>query len=78
MLIHRFNPLPNREKTGQTSHVYGKNLKFLEIPLPPSEKQREIVSHITDIRAQAKQLQTETAQILADAKAEVERMILGE
>lgn len=31
-----------------------------------------------DIRAQAKQLQTEAAQILADAKAEVERMILGE
>lgn len=72
-----FKTLINREKTGQTSHVYGKNLKFLEIPLPPSEKQKEIVNHIMDIRAQAKQLQTEAAQILADAKAEVERMILG-
>jgi restriction endonuclease S subunit len=73
-----FKTLINREKTEQTSHVYGKNIKFLEIPLPPSEKQNEIVNHIMDIRMQAKQLQTEAAQILTGAKAEVERLILGE
>jgi len=47
------------------------------VPLPLIEKQNEIVDHIQIIRTQAKQLQTEAAQILADAKAEVERMILG-
>ncbi|MCK9397013.1 MAG: restriction endonuclease subunit S [Methylobacter sp.] len=47
-------------------------------PIPTLEKQNEIATHITQIRAAAKQLQAEAAQILADAKAEVERMILGE
>jgi restriction endonuclease S subunit len=73
-----FKTLINREKTGQTSHVYGKNIKFLEIPLPPNEKQKEIVNHIMTIRTQAKQLQSEAVQIVVDAKAEVERIILGE
>ena len=50
----------------------------LHIPLPPIEKQNEIANHIASMRNQAKQLQTEAAQTLADTKAEVERMILGE
>jgi type I restriction enzyme S subunit len=50
----------------------------MTIPLPPLEKQNEISTHIIDIRAQAKQLQQEASQILAEAKTEIERMILGE
>lgn len=73
-----FKTLINREKTGQTSHVYGKDLKWLAIPLPPIEKQKEIATRIQSIRTQAAQLQTEAAQLLAAAKAQVERMILGE
>jgi restriction endonuclease S subunit len=49
----------------------------LKVPLPPIAKQNEIAAHIANIRAQAKQLQTEAEQILATAKAEIERMILG-
>ena len=50
----------------------------LLIPLPPIEKQNEIAGYIANIRNQAKQLQTEAAQILTDAKAKVELLILGE
>lgn len=53
-------------------------LKSVKIPVPPINKQDEIVAHIQHICLQAKQLQIEAEQILAYAKAEVERMILGE
>ena len=47
------------------------------IVVPPSEIQREIVNHITEIRQQAKVLQEEGKNILEQAKREVERMIIG-
>ena len=49
-----------------------------DIVIPPIEKQNEITAHISNIRAQAKQLQQKAAQILTEAQAEIERMILGE
>lgn len=52
--------------------------KKLLIPLPPIEKQTEIAAHISQSRAQAKQLQLEASEVLATAKAEIERMILGD
>ena len=48
------------------------------VVLPEFKRQNEIATHISQIRAQAKQLQLEAAQVLATAKAEIERMILGE
>jgi restriction endonuclease S subunit len=59
-------------------HVYARDLIRLKIPIPPRNIQLEILRHIDSIRIHAKQLQIKAAQILADAKAEVERMILGE
>lgn len=47
------------------------------IVIPPISKQQEIVSHISEMRTQAKKLQAEGAEILQKAKLEVERMILG-
>jgi hypothetical protein len=41
------------------------------------EKQIEIAKHITDLRDQAKQLELDAVQIMAEAKAEVEKIILG-
>ncbi|MEI8574078.1 hypothetical protein U737_13715 [Methylomonas sp. LW13] len=65
---------------GATGHqrVSPDFFRRLYIPFPPIGKQNEIAQHIADIKTQAQQLQTEAAQILADAKAEVERMILGD
>jgi type I restriction enzyme S subunit len=53
-------------------------LKDISIIAPPIEKQKQVAQKITNIMDESKQLQTEAVQILADAKAEVERMILGE
>lgn len=61
------------------ANINAEEYKGLLVPLPPIDKQNEIANHIASIRNQAKQLQTEAAQIQADAKAEeVERLILGE
>ena len=53
-------------------------ISHLKIPLPPPEKQTEIANYITEIRNQAKQLELDTHQIMVEAKAEVENIILGE
>lgn len=68
----------NLQQGAGQPHVYARDVKQLDIPLPPIEKQNEIAAHISNIRAQAKLLQEEAAQILATAKTEIERMILGE
>jgi restriction endonuclease S subunit len=65
--------------TGNTlPRLQTEDINNLLIPLVPLQKQNEIAKHVSHIRSQAKQLQTEAIQILANAKAEVERMILGE
>jgi restriction endonuclease S subunit len=72
-----YKTLLNREKTGQTSHIYGKDIKKIKIPLPSIEKQNEIAKHIQAIRDKAKQLTKEAKVTLENAKFEVEKMILG-
>lgn len=58
-------------------HVYPDDLAKLWIPIVPSQKQQEIVAHVSQMRKQAKQLQAEGTEILQKAKMEVEKMILG-
>lgn len=53
-------------------------LKHIPIPLPPLEVQAEIVEKVDAIYAEAKRLRREGDEILAKAKEEVERMLLGE
>lgn len=53
-------------------------LRKLPIVLPDISKQQEIVQHIDQIRATAAQLQQEADEILAQAKQQIESMILGE
>ncbi len=60
------------------ANINSQEYKSLKIPLPPLPKQKEIASHIKEIREQAKQLQVEADRILQDAKYQVEKMILGE
>ena len=47
------------------------------IVIPSISKQQEIVSHITEMRQQAKALQEEGKTILERAKRDIEQMILG-
>ena len=72
-----FKTLLNREKTGQTSHIYGKDIKHIKIPLPLIEKQNDIAEHIQCIRNRAKQLQDEAKLELENAKKEVEKLTLS-
>ena len=65
------------ERPAVQSNINAEEYKALPIPLPPIEKQIEIANHISQIRAAAKQLQEDAAQILTSAKADIERMILG-
>jgi len=73
-----YKVLLNREKTGQTSHIYPSDIKHINIPLPSLEKQTQIANHIVVIRNQAKQLQQQAKTELEQAKKQVEAMILGE
>lgn len=73
-----YKDLLNREKTGQTSHIYSKDIKNIKIPLPSLEKQNEIADHISNIRQTAEQLEQEANDIMENAKDEVERLILGQ
>ncbi len=75
--LNIYKTLLNREKTGQTSHIYAKDIKNIFIPKPRIEKQNEIAEHIKEIREQAKQLKSEAKEVLEQAKQEVEKMILG-
>ncbi len=67
-----------RSTGGNYPAITQDELGQLVIPLLPLDSQQQIVAHIQSIRAQAAQLKAEAAQTLADAKAQVERMILGE
>jgi len=73
-----YKDLLNREKTGQTSHVYGKDLKYINIPVPPIEKQNEISNHICMIRDKIKQLQQDANTVLEQAKRQIEEKMLKE
>ncbi|MES2731166.1 MAG: restriction endonuclease subunit S [Bacteroidota bacterium] len=69
--------LLNREKRGQTSHLYPKNVKHISIPLPPLDKQKEIADHIMAIRQQAQELKDKTKEALAQVSKEIENILLN-
>lgn len=58
-------------------HVYTRDLKKIKVPMPPAEKQEEIVLHINNIRQQASQLALEAEEILYASRRRIEDMILG-
>lgn len=72
-----YKTLLNREKRGQTSHLYAQDVKQVLIPIPPFDKQNIIAGHIEEIRLKAKALQAEGKAILEEAKRKVENMIIG-
>ena len=53
-------------------------MQNLEIPLPPIEIQQVIAETITERYRESRSLRAEAEHIVAEAKAEVERLILGE
>ena len=64
------------QKGAGQPHVYPNDLAKLNIPLPDKPTQQKIIAHIQAIKAQATALQAEAEQLLNQAKAEIEQMIL--
>lgn len=53
-------------------------VKKIKIPIPPLDIQNEIVKHFQELRMEVNKLKQEAKEVLANAKAEVEQIILGE
>ncbi len=68
----------NREKRGQTSHLYPEDLGNIKIPLPPLSVQNKIAEEVKRRIQKAEQLQKEAKEELESAKQEVEKIIFGE
>lgn len=77
--LKAFRQTATRFFTGTSGHqrVSSDFFKTLKIPLPFLEKQNEIAAHVESLRAEAKRLRNEAAQQFEAAKAEVEKMVLG-
>jgi restriction endonuclease S subunit len=67
-----------RSSGGSYPAITIEELKQVFIPLPPLAVQERIATEALARRERAEALEQEAASILATAKAEVERMILGE
>ncbi len=65
------------ERPAVQSNINAEEYKSLPIPLPPIDKQKEMLLHIDNIHKQIKKLQIDASEVLETAKQEVERMILG-
>lgn len=72
-----FMSLLNREKRGQTSHLYPNDVKHILLPIPPLEKQNEIAEQISAIRQEALELKDKTKEALKKASEEIEKILLN-
>ena len=69
--------LINREKRGQTSHIYPADLREIFIPTPPLKTQKKIAREIQSRMKTTNNLKKESEVEFEATKARVEKMILG-
>jgi type I restriction enzyme M protein len=74
--LHEYYLFVNREKRGQTSHLYPDDLGNVKIPLPPLPIQNKIAEEVKRRMQKAEQLQKKAKEELEKAKQEVEKIIL--
>ncbi len=67
-----------QSQTNGIRNLIMKEYFYILIPLPPLAAQTEIANHIAEIRSKAKRLELEAKEIVEQAKARVEKTILGE
>lgn len=72
-----YQQLINREKRGQTAHLYSTDIKTLPIPNIPKEIQKRLSMDIFNIYHQISVLKKETKVIIANTQKETELMIMG-
>jgi restriction endonuclease S subunit len=73
-----FQSLLNREKRGQTSHIYPYDIRQIMIPRPKFEVQQRIAEGVRQIRSKAKDLRQQGEAELYEAKRSIENIILGQ
>jgi len=78
LITRQIQELINRMTRGQSAHLYAEDLGALDIPVPPLEVQQSIVDEIKQRQLIAHRRRAEAETTVAEAKARVERMILGE
>lgn len=66
--------LLNREKRGQTSHIYPEDVKTIPLPIPSLTDQRKIVAILSKAYEEKKQKEAEIKTILA----KIDSFVLGE
>lgn len=75
--LDEYHLLINREKRGQTSHVYPNDLRKIKVPLPDKKKQDAIAQEFKNRLNKTEKLKTEASKLLEEAKKQVEEMILN-
>lgn len=69
--------LVNREKRGQTSHIYPNDIGHLRLPVPDMDIQVHISREIRNRRESAKKIQSDARDNLRKARREIELLLLG-
>ena len=77
MRLGEYHQLINREKRGQTSHIYPNDLEKIKIPLADKGKQDTIAQEFKNRLSKAEELKNEASRDLEEAKKQVEEMILN-
>ena len=62
---------------GVQINISSEQILSAKIPVPPLQKQKEIVDHITSIRQQAQQFKEKTKEALSKASQEIEKILLA-
>lgn len=73
-----YKELLNREKRGQTAHIYPKDISKIPIVLPDKDLQNEWVKYIKDIIEKADFLEKEADEEEKKAVKKVRKILLGE
>ena len=73
-----YKELLNREKRGQTAHIYPKDISKIPIVLPDKDLQNEWIKHIKDIIEKADFLEKEADEEEKKAVKKVRGILLGE
>ena len=72
-----YKELLNREKRGQTAHIYSKDISKIRVPVPAWEKQMEMNEKIEKIIQETERLEYEGLKIIKSAKLKAEKIFLG-
>lgn len=73
---YMYKTLLNREKRGQTSHIYPRDIKKIRIPLPPINVQNDIAQHIAEIKFKANSLRKEDINTFNETKNKATKLLL--